>query len=77
MNVCACVCVGGGVIIPKTDARNDVKYSNGASADLDRPTLKNTEDVKKSCVSGSNRSRPISKAQEKDGGYSRRSHTIK
>lgn len=65
--------MGGGIIIHKTDARND---SNGASADLDRLTLKNTEDVKKSCVSGSNRSRPISKAQEKDG-YSRRSHAMK
>lgn len=66
---------GGGIIIHKTDARN-VKDSNGASADLDRLTLKNTEDVKKSCVSGSNRSRPISEAREKDG-YSRRSHAMK
>lgn len=67
---------GGRIIIHKTDARNSVKNLNGALADLDRPTLKNTEDVKKSCVSGSNRSCPISKEQEKDG-YSRASQGIK
>lgn len=32
-----------------------------------KPTLKNTEDVKKSCMRGSNRSRPISAAGETKG----------